>query len=69
MKTQPNDKETQLNDKRSGRSSAVAIVLGTSAGIVIGIAIMFATGNAAVGTGMAAGIGILITNMLRKSRK
>ena len=61
--------EQPVKDKRPGRSAAVAILLGTSAGIVIGIAIMFATGHAAVGTGMAAGIGILITNILRKGRK
>lgn len=61
--------EPQLNDKRSGRSAARALLLGTSAGIAIGVAIALVTGNAAVATGMAAGIGILITNILRKGKR
>ncbi len=59
----------QPDDERSGRSAAVAILLGTSAGIGVGVAIAYPTGNPAVSMGLAAGMGVLFRNMLRKGKK
>ena len=65
--------EHEPNDKLSTRSEAIAVLLAVSAGAGIGYALMLATGNNAVGVGMAGPIALLVNNfvrnMLGKGRK
>ena len=57
--------EQQPNDKLSTRSEAIAVLLAVSAGAGIGYALMLATGNNAVGVGMAGPIALLVNNFVR----
>jgi hypothetical protein len=61
--------EQQPDDRTPGRSNVVAIFLGASIAIAIGVVMWLATGNNAVGIAVAGGIGALISNMLRKGNK
>ena len=57
--------EQPPNDKQSTRSAAIAALLAVSAGAGIGYALMLATGNNAVGIGMAGPIALLVNNFVR----
>ncbi|MEK6263046.1 MAG: hypothetical protein AABP62_31080 [Planctomycetota bacterium] len=57
--------EQQPNDKQSTRSAAIAALFAVSAGWGIGYALMLATGNNAVGIGMAGPIALLVNNFVR----
>jgi hypothetical protein len=65
--------EQQPNEKPSTSSAAIAALFAVSAGAGIGYALMLATGNNAVGIGMAGPIALLVNNfvlnMLRKGKK
>ena len=65
-----NRMEQQPNDKPSTGSAAIAALLAVSTGAGIGYALMLATGNNAVGIGIAGPIALLVNNfvlgMLRK---
>ena len=61
-----NSMDQKPNDKQSGRSAAIAALLGASAGAGIGWGIWLATGNNAVAIGMAGPIALLINNIFRK---
>jgi hypothetical protein len=60
-----NSMEQQPNDKQSTRSAAIAALLAVSAGAGIGYALMLATGNNAVGIGIAGPIALLVNNFVR----
>src|SRR4051812_35955747 len=72
-KSRINRMEQQPNDNHSTRDAAIAALLAVSAGAGIGYALMLATGNNAVGIGMAGPIALLVNNfvrnMLRKGKK
>ena len=55
----------QPNDKQSTNSAAIAALLAVSAGAGIGYALMLATGNNAVGIGVAGPIALLVDNYVR----
>jgi hypothetical protein len=57
--------EQKPNDKRLGRSAAIAL-LAASAGAGIGWILWLATGNNAVAIGMAGPIALLTNNLLLK---
>ena len=57
--------EQQPNDNQWSRSAGVAARLAVSAGAGIGYALMLATGNNAVGIGMAGPIALLVNNFVR----
>jgi hypothetical protein len=59
----------QPNDKQSGRSAAIAALLSASAGSGIGWLTWQATGNIAVGIGIAGPMALLTNNILRKIMK
>ena len=60
-----NTMEQKPNDKRLGRSAAIAL-LSASAGAGIGWVIWLATGNNAVGIGIAGPMALLSSNILQK---
>jgi hypothetical protein len=58
--------EQQPNDKRSGRSAAIAALLAAGAGAGFGWIIWLTTGNNGVAIGLAGPIALLVNSMLRK---
>ena len=57
--------EQKPNDKQLGRSAAIAL-LSAGAGAGIGWVLYLATGNIAVGIGMAGPMALLSSNILQK---
>ena len=57
--------EQQPSDKLSTRSEAIAVLLSAGAGSGIGYALWQATGNIAVGIGLAGPIALLVNNLVR----
>lgn len=65
--------EQQTSDQQTTGSAVIAALLAVSAGAGIGYAFLLATGNNAVGIGIAGPIALLANNfarnMLRKAKK